>query len=188
MLQCCRRNCAERGLENSRLYNADLRSLDLPRRYDAIILSYGSFGLIEDRTEAAVTLHNLARHLNPGGRLFIDLDAPPTGAGEWSSPRTVSCEDGSVITLKSAASYAAAEQVEDTLLRYERLRSGRMVQAELQRLTVRHYGSREFADLLRAASFTGVELRRDYREEREDYRHAAASAWRCYSARLDRPI
>jgi SAM-dependent methyltransferase len=181
MLDLCRRSCEARGLTPD-LYEADIRSMSLPRVYEAIIVSFGSFMLLEDRTDAVGALENFARHLSPGGRLFIDLELPSLEDlrnGERRHVQTVQCPDGSRITVEEAVTCDLLEQVNSSLLHYERVRDGRVVETELQRLPVRWYGRHEFTSLLRETGFTGVELCADYQEGTQPTRE---STHLCFSA------
>ena len=81
MLTYCRRNCAAAGLQAT-LYCGALETMDLPNRYTAIVISFGSFMLFSGPGEATAALDRMRRHLVPGGRLFLDVDAPRTHAGD----------------------------------------------------------------------------------------------------------
>lgn len=158
MLDYCRRNCEVRGL-HPQLYTADLRSMSLPERYSAVVLSFGSFMLI-DPADAEAALRNLARHLTPGGKVFIDLEPPPENATQ--SQRTLAGRDGAEISLEESTTVDSGKRSSTTLLRYKRLQNGHTVETEQQLLHLRHYGESEFADLLRESGFGGVTLCADY--------------------------
>lgn len=181
MLNFCRRNCEARGLAPD-LYEGDFQSMRLPRQYEAVIISFGSFMLLEDRADAVKALENFARHLSPGGRLFVDLELPSLADfrnGEKRHVQTVQCPDGSGITVEEAITCDLLEQVNSSLLRYDRVRDGRVVETELQRLPVRWYGKHEFTSLLKQTGFTEIELCADYREDSEPTRE---STHLCFSA------
>lgn len=138
--------------------------------------------LLEERADAVGALENFARHLAPGGRLFIDLELPSLEDfrdGERRHVQTVRCADGSEITVEEAVTCDLLEQVNSSLLRYERVRDGRVVETELQRLPVRWYGKHEFISLLKQTGFTEVGLCADYREDAEPNRE---STHLCFSA------
>lgn len=181
MLDFCRRNCEARSLAPD-LHEADVRSMRLPQKYDAIVVSFGSFMLLEDRADAVGTLENFARHLSPGGKVFIDLELPSLSDfrdGEKRHVQTVPCPDGTEISIEEAVTCDLLEQINSSLLRYERVRDGHVVETELQRLPVRWYGRYEFASLLRETGFTDVELCADYRE---DAKPTTESTYLCFSA------
>jgi SAM-dependent methyltransferase len=57
------------------LIEGDMRTVALPQRYALIIVSINTFMHLLTTDDQVTTLHNLARHLAPGGRLIIDLPA-----------------------------------------------------------------------------------------------------------------
>jgi hypothetical protein len=156
--------------------------MTLPHRYEAVIVSFGSFMLLEERDDAVAALENFARHLLPGGKIFIDLQLPSLSDfrdGEQRHVQTVRCPDGSEIVVGESVTCDLLEQLNSSLLRYKRVRDGRVVEAEFQRLPVRWYNRHEFFSLLRETGFTGIELCADYREDAEPTR---ASTYLCFSA------
>ncbi len=72
MLACCHRHCAHRGLKPV-LHHGAMENLDLPGKFNAIVVSYGSFMLLEKRSAAVATLQAFARHLEPqdGEKCFL---------------------------------------------------------------------------------------------------------------------
>ena len=74
MLAACKRNCATRGL-NPVLYEGSIENLNVPGKFSAIVVTFGSFMLLE-RSAAIASLQAFARHLEPNGRIFIDLELP----------------------------------------------------------------------------------------------------------------
>ena len=123
MLAYCRRNCAAAGLQAT-LYCGALEAMDLPNRYNAIVISFGSFNLLSAPGEAMAALDRMKRHLVPGGRLFLDVGAPGAHAGDSEGRelrRVVRCPDGSTIVLVDApVSYDVTDRIERRLLSYER--------------------------------------------------------------------
>ncbi|WP_327358355.1 class I SAM-dependent methyltransferase [Streptomyces sp. NBC_01304] len=70
---------------------ADLRELDLGRRFDLIIVPQEAFQLVESHQDAERALRRLAHHLAPGGSLLLDLhsfgpDNAPGGQGTSALP------------------------------------------------------------------------------------------------------
>jgi ubiquinone/menaquinone biosynthesis C-methylase UbiE len=75
MLASCRQHCAQRGLK-SVLHHGFVENLDLSGKFKAIVVSFGSFMLLEKRNAAVAALQAFARYLEPQGRIFIDLELP----------------------------------------------------------------------------------------------------------------
>lgn len=63
------------------LHLADMRNLDLGRRFDAVICLFSSIGYITDPSELRTTVERLAAHVAPGGLLILDGWIRPD---EWS--------------------------------------------------------------------------------------------------------
>ncbi len=162
MLAVCRAHCAERGLEPV-LHEADMRSLSLPDRYEAIIVPAGSFLLIEQREESFGTLRRFREHLVPGGRLILDIELQTDFRVGAVSTRTWELPQGETITLESKlVEVDFLKQYTVSHLRYEKWRAGELVKTELQRFALRWYGLEEFELVLRSVGFTGVEVSANY--------------------------
>jgi SAM-dependent methyltransferase len=54
------------------LHQGDLRSFELPRRFDVVTCLFSSIGYVRSLDELGSAVANLARHLNPGGLLIIE--------------------------------------------------------------------------------------------------------------------
>jgi hypothetical protein len=162
VLAVCRARCAERGLEPV-LHEADMRSLSLPNRYEAIIVPAGSFLLIERREESLGALRRFREHLVPGGRLILDLELQTelrVGSGStriWETPQ------GETIMQESKlVEVDFLEQYTVSNLRYEKWRDGELVKTELQRLPLRWYGLEEFELVLKSVGFINAVVSADY--------------------------
>ena len=51
---------------------ADMRSFELPKRYDGIVSLFSAIGYVRDEAGLVATLERMAAHLKPGGVLVID--------------------------------------------------------------------------------------------------------------------
>ena len=51
---------------------ADMRSFQLPKRYDAIVSLFSAIGYVRDEAGLVATLERMAAHLKPGGVLVVD--------------------------------------------------------------------------------------------------------------------
>lgn len=168
MLDSCRKHCNDRGLE-APLYQADLKELALPHKYEAIIIPAGSFLLIEQREEATQVLKRLYEHLEPGGRLILDLFLPDSSfnssdLGVWKGSATHHFPNGDIITMDSK--YVEADyffkQYSVRYLKYEKWRDGSLIQTELQRLAMRWYGVEEFKFILENIGFSDISVSADF--------------------------
>ncbi len=159
--------------------------MDLPHRYEAILITFGSFMLLSDPADAHAALDGTRRHLVPGGRFFLDVDAPSAAGGRpegRDTQRVVDCPDGSTIVLvDTAADGGATERVERRVLSYEKLKDERVLAREVQDVRLRHYEQDEVTVLLRDAGFLGIDVCGDYVEHTLA---ATARHWLCFSAHV----
>ncbi|MFM7427455.1 MAG: class I SAM-dependent methyltransferase [Elainella sp.] len=163
MLAACRRNCAARGLSPV-LYAGAVETLAVPGKFSAIVVSFGSFMLL-NRTAAIQTLQTFAQHLEPGGRLFIDLELPIHSYKTENVVKQrppISCPDGSVILIQTSSWIDWLEQIEHTLIRYEKWQSGQLIATELQDLSLHWFGPEEFAMCLREQGYSDIHLCANY--------------------------
>jgi SAM-dependent methyltransferase len=83
MLALCREAAEREGLAPT-LHAQALHELELPRRYQTIVVC-GGFGLGGSREHDLVALTRLYEHLEPGGQLLLDNEVPY--ADKWMWPR-----------------------------------------------------------------------------------------------------
>lgn len=183
MLAVCRRNCAARGL-SSRLYEGSIENLSVPGKFSAIVVTLSSFMLLGNRAAAIATLQAFAKHLEPNGRIFVDLELP---VGSFKTENVVNqrkpiqCLDGSVIVMQTSSSIDWLEQIEHTLIRYEKWKDGKLIDAELQHLPLHWFGREEFVMCLRDQGYTNITLCANYQDGLEpDSYHDQL----CFSATL----
>ncbi|MFF2484580.1 class I SAM-dependent methyltransferase [Paenibacillus sp. NPDC058071] len=164
MLASCRQRCEERELKTN-LYESNLQELSLPDKYEAIIIPGGSFLLIEKREESLHALKRLYDHLQPGGRLLLDLFLPDNNfeCGQFGGTSTFTLPDGDIITMEGKLVEADLyNQYKVSLLKYEKWRNGSLIQTELQRFALRWYGVEEFKLVLESIGFSDVVVSADF--------------------------
>lgn len=69
---------ARRKLPRARFHRGRMQSFRMDQRYDAVICLFSAIGYVRTPAELRTTLHNLSRHLAPGGVLVIE---------PWIDPR-----------------------------------------------------------------------------------------------------
>lgn len=75
MLERARAALAESGV-TAKLIEADMRSLDLGRRFDAVVIAANSLLHLTTRDDFARAFDAIRQHLAPGGRLVFDVFVP----------------------------------------------------------------------------------------------------------------
>jgi SAM-dependent methyltransferase len=167
MLNACKHNCAARNL-NPILHEGSIENLDVSGKFSAIVVALGSFMLLGSRKAAISALQAFAKHLEPNGRIFIDL-ALPVGSFKTESILTqrdpVQCLDGSIIVMQTSSRIDWMEQIEHTLIRYEKWKSGKSIDTELQHLSLHWFGLEEFRMCLREQGYTDITLCANYNDE-----------------------
>lgn len=166
MLAYCRRHCAERGLKPI-LYQGDMATLDLPGKFSAIVVTWGSFMLLEKRDHAISALQSFAKHLEPNGRVFIDMEIPIEdfkSEGQVRQASPIECQDGSMITLQMTSHIDLLQQLNLTLLRYEKWKNGKLIATELQRFPLHWFGRDEFMMCLQENGYKDISLCANYQD------------------------
>lgn len=163
MLDVCRRNCAERGLDPP-LESFRFQDFAYDRRFAAIIVPVSTFSFLADFSEAMETLRRFRAHLQPGGLLMVDLQPPQRMWARHGGLRTWSMPSGDLLRMDSRhVSTDEVEQIVVNHMTYERWRDGRLIESELEIMTGRVWGRHEFELALRAAGFAEVQVFGDYR-------------------------
>ena len=65
---------------------ADLRDLDLGRHFSLVLVPLGSLQHMETASDVVRALETVARHLEPGGRAVVDVEAPGTDLAPGPQP------------------------------------------------------------------------------------------------------
>lgn len=192
MLATCRRKGEEQGLAPI-LYRQSMQSLDLPRKYQTIFISQGSFQLLGDRDDAKETLRRCYTHLEPGGRLLFetflpgeafrngpdpDVNRPDPRTTPWMGPILRPRDGAAVAAYSWTESSDRFEQVKMDKRRYEAAKDGKMIECELHTMTLRWYFKYEMLMMLEQAGFRDVFIHGDY----TDAAATAASSETIYSA------
>lgn len=183
MLAVCRQHCAARGLEPT-LYQGDVENLDLSVKFNAIVVSYGSFMLLEKRSKAIATLQAFARHLAPKGRIFIDLELP---IAEFTTENIIrqqppiKCPDGGVILIQITSEINWFDQVNLSLIRYEKWLDGQLLGTELQTFPLHWFGRDEFIMCLGQNGYHKINICANYNDRLQPHHHQDTI---CFSATL----
>jgi SAM-dependent methyltransferase len=86
------------------LHQADMRTLDLGRRFDAVICLFSSIGYVTDPTEMRSTVARLAAHVAPGGVLILDGWVRPDEWRESFRPEPDIARDEATLVVRLAHS------------------------------------------------------------------------------------
>ncbi len=179
MLTLCQEKATIEGL-TPRLYAQALHELDLPRRYQTIVVC-GTLGLGVPRQQDVLALQHCYQHLHPGGTLLLDLGLPYSDASEWQLwlkgaqerlpepwPATISAVppmDGSAYELYSRiVAFDPLEQQISREMRTLLWRDGQLVADEVYALTENLYFRNELRQMLEQVGFKIEVTHGDYTE------------------------
>ncbi|HXN78239.1 MAG TPA: class I SAM-dependent methyltransferase, partial [Candidatus Dormibacteraeota bacterium] len=86
------------------LRQADMRTLDLGRSFDAVICLFSSIGYVTDPADMRSTVARLAAHVGPGGVLILDGWVRPDEWRESFRPEPDIARDEEVLVVRLAHS------------------------------------------------------------------------------------
>jgi len=140
MLQACRSHARRLGVDAS-VHLQDMASLELPHRYSMAFIPSGSIGLVTQPAALRQALARLRSHLEPNGRLFLELaaedDAPQSATP--LDPRTVQCPDGTSITYSCSAFPSVHPDTIRFSGTYTKCQGSRVLGSEEEELILRLY-------------------------------------------------
>lgn len=177
MLDHCRAAAQREGLSPT-LHAVAMCDLDLPRRYRTIFVC-GGLGLGSTRAQDVEALRRMHDHLEPGGMLVLDNEAPYADESAWrawlASERAGLPEpfrepgdrrlgsDGAEYALSSRLlAFDPLDQCATRELRALMWRDGVLVGEETHRLTTRLYFRDELVLMLERTGFVDIDVRAGY--------------------------
>lgn len=178
MLALCRQKAQaldlqELGLQPT-IYHQDMTALDLPRRYQTILVPSSSFQLLLEPAQATAAMNRFYDHLLPGGVLIMPFMILATSADEinpnpeWELSReTVRPADNALIRRWSRNTLDLANQLESTADRYEILINGQIVASEEHHRSpaTRWYTQSQAIQLYQDAGFHPIHLLKEFTHE-----------------------
>lgn len=180
MTALCRERAEREGLAPT-LFVQAMHELDPPRSYRTIVVC-GAFGLGSTRAQDAEALARFHRHLEPGGTLVLDNEAPYANARRWpfwlSEERARLPEEwpptgerdraanGDELGLQARlVSFDPLDQSKTMEIRASLWREGELLAEEEHRIVIRSYFRDELLLLLERAGFEVVSVTGDHTGE-----------------------
>jgi ubiquinone/menaquinone biosynthesis C-methylase UbiE len=171
MLAICRNKAKSMGLSPN-LYRQKMESLDLPRRYQTILVPSSTLQLIIDPDLARTAVRRFFDHLLPGGAFVTPFSfAWQPGDSLDSGWRLVfektRPEDGAIVRRWSHEWHEPEKQVWNAEDRFEIELDGKIIQTEVQLQTPegRWYTQEQAVDLFRQAGFQNIQLFKGFTHE-----------------------
>jgi ubiquinone/menaquinone biosynthesis C-methylase UbiE len=169
MLELCREKAAKQGL-SPRLYQQYMEELDLPRRYQTILIPSSSLQLVIEPERVARAMERLCAHLEPGGALiapFMTLwkEGDPLES-EWEKAAQ-RAEDGAIFRRVARSRYDPAIECEATEDLYQLSVDGVVVAEELHQRSpaTRSYTQEQARELFEAAGLVDIILYKEFTRE-----------------------
>jgi ubiquinone/menaquinone biosynthesis C-methylase UbiE len=169
MLELCREKAAKQGL-SPRLYQQYMEELDLPRRYQTILIPSSSLQLVIEPERVARAMERLCAHLEPGGALiapFMTLwkEGDPLES-EWEKIAQ-RAEDGATFRRVARSLYDPAIECEATEDLYQLIMDGEVVAEELHQRSpaTRSYTQEQARELFEAAGLVDIILYKEFTRE-----------------------
>lgn len=170
MLESCRQRCKNQGL-TVELYNQPIQKLSLPKTYNIIFITIGSFQLIYDLTQALNTLKVLRQHLLPDGKLILENFIPWKGIKTGIHDSIIETEssfltseskthtlDNSEIRKYTKIKLNFKNQLVRNQTLYEKWKDDKLILEEEEEYLVRWYYRFEMQLFLENAGFSSVEI------------------------------
>jgi ubiquinone/menaquinone biosynthesis C-methylase UbiE len=169
MLALCREKAKKLDLKTN-LYQQEMHELDLPRKYQIIIVPSSSFQLVLDPKDAAAAMARFFDHLLPGGVLIM-----PFGIEDfivnWKEGDSIERdtillqqatdpETGLTYHRWSSDWFDPKNQLEHTTNRYDVLRDGEIIASEthVRSPATRWYTQQQALQLYKDAGFTNIQM------------------------------
>lgn len=155
MLRQCKTNLAKEGLEAA-LFQGDLTELNLPNKYEAIIMPTGSFCLLQ-KARVMDVLNSLYNHLENNGKLIVDIELPL-----WFTPNQVTTKHCSIDDKTGILFTATAQNMDwhkqktSYIHRYDFVENGYVTKTEVSNFMLHWYGIDEFALLLEKCGYNKI--------------------------------
>jgi ubiquinone/menaquinone biosynthesis C-methylase UbiE len=169
MISKARENADRLGLK-PHLYVQAMQNLDLPRRYQTIIVPSSSFLHLTDATNIQAALKRFYEHLKPGGTLAMSLrvmDPNPVEV-DWEIDSEVTRpSDGALVRRWFRCHYDVENRLQHTEDRYEIIKDDQIVHSEsyVSSPFLTWYKCSEALEYLRQAGFSDVHAHSDFKFE-----------------------
>lgn len=174
MLAICRQKAHALNLQPT-LFQQNMETLDIPRRYRTIIVPSSSFQLVTDPIEAALAMRRFFYHLEPGGTLVMPfmilwngLTTEPIVSGEWEiNAERIRPDDGLLIRRWTRYIWDIPQQLEDTEDRYEVIRESEIIDSEyhVRSPATRWYTQAQATRLYKEAGFINIRMVSEFSQE-----------------------
>jgi SAM-dependent methyltransferase len=166
MLERLKQKAEQLGLQPT-VYQQEMDKLDLPRKYQTILVPSSSFQLLLEERLPPITMKRFYEHLLPRGVLampFMTLWKQGDPLEAEFTREVVRPEDGATIRRWSSVRFEPETDLEHTIDRYEIIRDGQVMASEEHRQSpaTRSYTQEQAVRLYQGAGFTDIQVLREF--------------------------
>jgi SAM-dependent methyltransferase len=145
------------------VHEQEMDKLDLPRKYQTILVPSSSFQLLLEERLPLLAIRRFYEHLLPGGVLampFMTLWKQGDPLESEFNREVVRSEDGATIRRWSSVRFDPQTDIEHTIDRYEIIRDGQVIASEEHRQSpaTRSYTQEQAVALYQEAGFHGIQV------------------------------
>lgn len=159
MLENCKERLKQRKLQTE-IYEQSVTEMNLPQKYDGVIIPFGSFQLLYPRTVAYEALIKLSHQLKPKGKIVFDMfipwEAMYLGGEEDTGEKRTILPNGNIIVLKWLAKANKLEQFSNSQNLYEKIIDGKVSAREEESMHLCWYFLFEFELILEKYGFCNI--------------------------------
>lgn len=166
MLAVAREKSKAAGLSPVML-EARLDEMVMPRSYKLALCVAGSISLVTDRAEFRRIMINILKHLDPGGRLLMEVFTPK-GAMKKNNEvfgRWVDLDETRRILLTIVMQYDRKNRTSRMIDKYELFDGSKLVDTELEIIDQRYWEIDELTEELVEAGFASARALKPFRDE-----------------------
>ncbi|USL44064.1 class I SAM-dependent methyltransferase [Priestia megaterium] len=156
MLKACVEK-AERMNHKPNVWYQDIGNFKSSKKYDLIMIPFGSFSLLADNV-AAKSLQNMKAVLKEDGKIILTIIKKKSEIEElvdWTETNRVSFNKEIIVVYKKSF-YDKRTSSLNTKIRYELLQGNKTKKVEIMDFPLRLYGSEEFESILNSNGFNNL--------------------------------
>lgn len=164
MLELCKQKAEQMHIEPI-LYQQQMQSLTLPKKYGCLFSALGSFQQLSNLDDAYAALKRFHQHLLPHGKLVIYLYLPWYNApefGKWHAHEPITLQDGKSLHVAEKTIHDPIEQQLFMSYRYQLKENGKIIATEEKDMAIRWYSRHEFELMLLSVGFNSIEVYNGY--------------------------
>ena len=162
MLRLCRQKAENLNLKPT-VYQQEMDKLELPRKYQTILVPSSSFQLLLDASLPPIVMQRFYEQLLPGGVLvmpFMTLWTPGQPLEDEYTREVMRTEDGATVRRWQYSRFDPATDFEHTIDRYEIIKDGQIIASEehQQSPATRSYTQAQAIGLYQQAGFKDIQV------------------------------